>query len=80
MITVKTDSGSEYLLEWDAGCLHVTKTKGMPTARQTPGKMLLNTDEPVVGERYLMHWGWNDDGSANCTLTSTVTEVRREDA
>jgi hypothetical protein len=75
-IRFKTASGSEYELEYDEGMLHVLKVKGTPTARQTPWRMCVNTDEPKVGEPWLIHWGdFNPDGSEQCTLTSPVMEI-----
>lgn len=75
MIKFKTESGSEYEMEWGVSCLHATKVKGTPTERQTPGRMMLNTDEPVVGEPYIMIWGVTDEGVLQTTITSPVTEV-----
>lgn len=77
----KTESGSEYVGEYAEGVLRLRKMKGTPTPRQGTGwRMCMNTDEPKVGECWLIHWGdFNPDGTEQCTLTSRVTEFTDAD-
>jgi hypothetical protein len=83
MITFKTESGSRYEVLKAQGTLYVRKVSGPDTTqRATPDwRECLNSDLPVVGQRWFINWGTlNPNGSTQATVTSVVTEVGRQDA
>lgn len=75
MIKFKTQSGSMYELHRTPAGWHMYKYQGVRTARQVDGRLMLNTDEPVVGQPYIMVWGMTAEGVIQTTITSPVTEV-----
>lgn len=83
MITFKTESGSTYNILLEKGTMYVQKAAGPTNTRRATQEWreCLNTDLPVKGQRWFINWGTqNPDGTTQATITSVVTEIRREDA